>query len=804
MFNFPEGATIQPYEVMIIARNSKGIENLYDVKATFETEDSDPDIPKMVPNCDWGCGNYQLGNTGDEVLLLDRDKQVMDAVVYKIGLFRGFNAHHGVNAKGRSLERISEVDTKDVAEDFVEQSNPTPGVVLFGPNGKPDLIPKERLKDNVLQVNEPDTALVAGPTVIDASNGMPDTLPSDVPSFLLNVGLAEDGTVMALNRDVELSAALDRIEDKMLPVLELNEKQLIEPIHQILEARELTDVLIVSKSPDIVKEIRKLNAEYRGAVRFEGTSLGEADLKNIVQSVRRSTGFVAIIDQRALSQETVEFFRKRAITVWGYGVGTETEAHRLIADGVSGIETTDHSVVTTALEKYDTENSINQPPLIVAHRGMSSLAPENTMPAFELAVEMGVELIELDIHASKDGVPVVIHDYTVDRTTDGTGRVKDLTLRELKELTANKTNNADWQDNYDQYPHAKIPTLEEVLQYIKDTDAVLLIELKGMGIEEDVVELIEQYDMVSDVYTTGFNLNALKRVQALNPEIGLNYTQSDSRPEGSSALQYAEKFITENVELGMFPMFFDSMWERELISYAKHRGLPLTAATFNTKKSIQDMMKKGSTTIISDYANWMEKVPVTINPVPETHQISEGETVSPASFDASVAFRASDSEPVSGGIRVLGANDGVVMIEEGNQEVRALKPGKVTLQIYHDYQPFNLPVDGDPVLLPDTWRMYSNPITLTVLGEDGISIPAMLDTLENNREEIFSDDAYRSLHVHLTAVGRFEEQASAEKVVKHMKSFKLLLDHQLENELISEKVYTILTADADSLIEKWE
>lgn len=809
MFNFPEGAIIQPYEVMVIARNSKGIENLYGIKASFEMEETDPEVPKMVPNCDWGCGNYQLGNTGDEVLLLDEDKNLVDAVVWKNGLFRGMNAHHGVNAKGRSLERISAEDTKDSAADFVEQPNPTPGEILFGPNGRSDLIPEIRLKDDVLQVNEPDNALVAGPTVIDASNGMPNSIPQDVPSFLLNVDLDEDGTVMAINRNTRLSEALDFIKGRMLPVLELSEKQVIEPVQRILEEKELTDVLIVSEDPEIVGEMRTLNDEYRGAVRFEGTLLDEDDLRYIVKAVRRSSSFVAMINHQTLTRENVEYLRKRGITVWAYGVETESESHRMIAHGVAGIETVDHSVVTTALAEYEAENSIHQQPFIVAHRGMSALAPENTMPAFELAVEMGIELIELDVHASKDGIPVVIHDYIVDRTTDGTGKVRDLTLEELKQLTANKTDYDERKDNYDQYPEAKIPTLEEVLQYIQNTDVVLLIEFKGVGFEEDVVQLIEHYDMVADVYITSFNLDALKRIQDLNQEIGINYTQSASRPEGSDPLQYAEKFITENVQLGMFPMFTnnsswtaDSSWTPELISYAKHRGVPFTAATFNTKKGIQDMMKLGSTVILSDYAHWMEKVPVAVNPGAETHEVMVGDTVTTDSLGATVSFRKADPEPISGGIRVVGTNDDIVVIDE-NGEVEALQEGEVILQIYHNYQPFNIPVDGDPMLFPDTWRIYSPPITLKVTDEE-INIQKMLDKLDDYREEIFSDKAYRSLQVHLISVGQFENQEKAEKVVKHMENFKFLLEQQLENESISEEIYTILQSDANSMIEKWE
>ena len=89
-----------------------------------------------------------------------------------------------------------------------------------------------------------------------------------------------------------------------------------------------------------------------------------------------------------------------------------------------------------------------------AHRGASASAPENTLAAFEKAVEMGADGIELDVHRSRDGKLVVIHDETVDRTSDGRGRVMDLTCQELKKL--------DFSMGMDKYREARIPTLREV------------------------------------------------------------------------------------------------------------------------------------------------------------------------------------------------------------------------------------------------------------------------------------------------------------------------------------------------------
>ena len=99
--------------------------------------------------------------------------------------------------------------------------------------------------------------------------------------------------------------------------------------------------------------------------------------------------------------------------------------------------------------------------LNIAHRGASRVAPANTLAAFEKAAELGADGIELDVHLSADGVPVVIHDFTVDATTDGSGRVGDLTLTRLKELDAGSSFSLD-------FAGERIPTLAEVLDSVSN------------------------------------------------------------------------------------------------------------------------------------------------------------------------------------------------------------------------------------------------------------------------------------------------------------------------------------------------
>jgi glycerophosphoryl diester phosphodiesterase len=170
-------------------------------------------------------------------------------------------------------------------------------------------------------------------------------------------------------------------------------------------------------------------------------------------------------------------------------------------------------------------------PLLIAHRGASDLAPENTIAAFHRARELGADGVELDVTLTRDRVPVVIHDDTVDRTTDGHGAVNDMTVYDIKRLDA-----GGWKNPA--YRGESIPTLAEVFDALGDWvkpsgleyKGVINVELKSAtlrtdGVERQVVNLVEQMKLQESVILSSFNPLALVRVRALNGQLmrGLLY-----------------------------------------------------------------------------------------------------------------------------------------------------------------------------------------------------------------------------------------------------------------------------------------
>jgi glycerophosphoryl diester phosphodiesterase len=161
------------------------------------------------------------------------------------------------------------------------------------------------------------------------------------------------------------------------------------------------------------------------------------------------------------------------------------------------------------------------PPHVIAHRGDSARRPENTLASFASALEIGAEVVEFDVHLTKDGEVVVIHDATVDRTTDGTGAVRDMTLAELRRLSAGYPSRFGAE-----YRGERIPTLSEVLGLIRDR-AIGMIEIKydavtadaEGGVEAHTVAEVRKAKMEKQVALISFSRPALVRCRDFAPEV---------------------------------------------------------------------------------------------------------------------------------------------------------------------------------------------------------------------------------------------------------------------------------------------
>nr|WP_289037505.1 glycerophosphodiester phosphodiesterase [uncultured Allobacillus sp.] len=246
-------------------------------------------------------------------------------------------------------------------------------------------------------------------------------------------------------------------------------------------------------------------------------------------------------------------------------------------------------------------------PLVIAHQGGEHLRPSNTMIAFEHATELGADVLETDIHISKDGYLIAIHDPTVDRTTDGTGRVADYTLKELKQLDAGY-----YFEKNGKHPYRgrgiQLITIEELFQRFPNMRFVLEIKDTNPSNQIDtlikrLVHLINTYEMRDQVLIGSFDQQIVNQFRA---EAGPGVVTSGGRNEVKKFVVF-NKFFMKNfyrpqVEALQIPQAesgFD-LTTSSIVEGAKRIGMRLHYWTVNDPKDMRSLIENGADGIITD------------------------------------------------------------------------------------------------------------------------------------------------------------------------------------------------------------
>ena len=228
-------------------------------------------------------------------------------------------------------------------------------------------------------------------------------------------------------------------------------------------------------------------------------------------------------------------------------------------------------------------------PLIIAHRGASKQAPENTMRAFQRALELGAGGIELDVQLSADGHLVIIHDETLDRTSNGKGMVGDRTLEELKALDFGSWFSHEFKDE-------RIPTLDELLWFISGWDGLLNIEIKNgpvfyTGIEKAVADVVKKYKRTNHTIVSSFNHYSLVEIRKYEPEIKI-------APLYMAGLYEPWEYARSIGAIAIHPLFYNIV--PEVMKGCKQNNIMVNPFTVDQPEYIKSMAEAGVDSIITN------------------------------------------------------------------------------------------------------------------------------------------------------------------------------------------------------------
>lgn len=229
-------------------------------------------------------------------------------------------------------------------------------------------------------------------------------------------------------------------------------------------------------------------------------------------------------------------------------------------------------------------------PQVWAHRGASGYCPENTLPAFLKAHELGADGIELDVQMSSDGELVVCHDEKVDRTSSGSGWIKDMTLAELRSL--------DFSGGRAEFAGVTIPTMREVFELIATTDMIINVELKTgivfyTDMAEKLLQLAAECDCEDRVLYSSFNHYTITHMRELNPDAKLGFLYAD----GTIGMpDYAVRYGVQALHPALYNIQFPGF-----IKECKRKGLAVNVWTVNEEEHMKLAVSAGVDAIITNY-----------------------------------------------------------------------------------------------------------------------------------------------------------------------------------------------------------
>ncbi len=246
---------------------------------------------------------------------------------------------------------------------------------------------------------------------------------------------------------------------------------------------------------------------------------------------------------------------------------------------------------------------VNPGPLVIAHQGGDGVRPSNTLASFEYAASLGVDVLEMDIHSTADNVLVVMHDATVDRTTDGTGAIHQMTLAQLKQLDAGY----DWPYEGETFPFRgqgiTVPTLEEIFQAFPQWRMNIEIKQQEPSIVTPLCQLLAQYQMKERVLIASFHGETMREFRQNCPGVATSMVEDEIRPFFALNLLFLSAIYQTPGKAFQVPEYSGDLHvvTERFIQNAQSHNVDVHVWTVNETADMQRMLDLGVNGIITDY-----------------------------------------------------------------------------------------------------------------------------------------------------------------------------------------------------------
>ncbi len=407
-------------------------------------------------------------------------------------------------------------------------------------------------------------------------------------------------------------AAIEKMGGVTIPAFRVDTLEAANALGNFLKANNILESFVVSRHRSQISAVQAICTDARGI--YDATTLGITDLATLRERANEGCSRICLLPASLATQKNTAFLSALATTVW-YKATDNSKAglYNLITSGAHGIVTDDPMLLKDCLTDSDVflKNSIIRPVNIIGHRGIPSKAPENTIVGSKLAASYGANIIENDVYITTDGVVVVMHDGSIDRTTNGSGGIESMTYAQLQRYVV---------DYYSGYSE-KIPTLEEYFQAFKGTGVNLFIEIKSQNkaIVPAIKTLIDKYDIMDQCCIITFHAAIIDEVHAKIPYIS-NGLLAEMLPF-ESMLGYTSRYNCT------FNPGYASTLNASYAADCIYRGITVWPWTLNDSATFDQYFLLGVGGITTNYANFAQKYIKFISVDKKAYSVETGRAV---------------------------------------------------------------------------------------------------------------------------------------------------------------------------------
>ncbi|GEM80846.1 glycerophosphodiester phosphodiesterase family protein [Vibrio superstes] len=544
--------------------------------------------------------------------------------------------------------------------------------------------------EQLYTVDEPDTHIAMAPTVVGTEFSSLESLNSFSGS---NAYLKLDDSLHVYSVGGDYLSTLEQLleaELNIIPVLEISAGVDLERLSSVLDMYKSIDLTFVSSESQDLTELRNHNVNVRSALKISEGEIG-TDIEswhNIVSKVTASKSRIVVLPQSAVTPELMDYLQRRLLTIWIEHDGESTMAS-LLTTGAHGLVTENTDELADLMSMF-APNSLIRKPLIIGHRGVPSLLPENTLESAVKALELGVDGNEYDVYLSADNHVVVMHDTTVDRTTDGSGNVEEMTLDELRALSI-----LDLDGNPSSM---KIPTLEEFFSEFKNAKMTHFLEIKSANplIVDEIAKLTKAYDVADQLIVIAFSEQQTQRMAEVMPEIPvvLLISHSEDRDSERTLVNMLKK--VQPLSTTYNPSY--AALSEDTIGIAKHRGMTLWPWTYRSQADLNKHYLWGIHGLTTDYAQWSSDKVVSAKALSDQVSIDVGNTL-----EVGVVLRDQKGVEQSDTARAFLVTQNTAQYEQSDEgELRFLSSGQAEVLVMHKQE------------TGEFYLIYSQPVIINV------------------------------------------------------------------------------------------